>query len=117
MRAVAGFVPDAGVAVDGGGVEVDGVAGAELVDDFAVLDAEGAAHDVEELEAGVLVEVVVGEFAGLKLGEVGVELALGDEVAEAFEVVAGCSTPDCGRRTRSAARWTRKRERGMGLKK
>jgi len=83
-----GLVSDAGVAVDGGGVEVDGVAGAEFVNDFAVLDAEGAAHDVEELVAAVLVEVIVGEFAGLELGEVGIELALGDEVAEAFEVVA-----------------------------
>jgi hypothetical protein len=84
-----GLVSDTGVAVDGGGVEVDRVAGEELVNDFAVLDAEGAAHDVEELVAGVLVVVVVGKFAGLKLGEVRVELAFGDEVAEAFEVIAG----------------------------
>jgi hypothetical protein len=83
-----GFVAGTGVAVDGGGVEVDGVAGTELVNGLAVLDGEAAFHDVEELEATVLVEVVVDELAGLELGEVGVELAIGDEVAEALEVVA-----------------------------
>jgi hypothetical protein len=54
-----------------------------------VLDAEGAAHDVEELVTSVLVEVIVVEFARLELGQVGVELTFGDEVAEALEVIAG----------------------------
>jgi hypothetical protein len=84
-----GLVSEAGIAMDGGGVEVDGVAGTEFVDGLAVLDGEAALHDVEELEATVLVEVVIDELAGLKFGEVGIELAIGDEVAEALEVVAG----------------------------
>jgi hypothetical protein len=82
------LVPKARVAVDGRGVEIDGIAGAEFVDGFTVLDGEAALHDVEELEATVLVEVVVGELAGLELGEVGIELAIRNEVAKALEIVA-----------------------------
>jgi len=52
-----------------------------------VRDPQSTSHDIEELEATMLVEVGVGAFAGLELGEVGIELAVGNEIAEALEEV------------------------------
>ena len=82
-----GLVTGARVAVSGGRVEIDGVARAQLVKNFSVLYTEGAAHDVEKLEAAMLVEVGVRTFPWLELCQVGVELAVGDQVAEAFEEI------------------------------
>lgn len=101
------------------GVNVGRVSGLEVLDGGTVADAELAFEDVEELATVVLVLVGAGFAAavGEEFGEVGIELAVGDEVAEAFEEVHGLSTPDWGRRRRSLARWTRKMVSGSDSKK
>src|ERR1700678_4192980 len=65
------------VAVDGGCVEVDGVAGFYGVGGIAVADFERAREDVEKLAAEVLVGARLAAGLGREeLGEVGVKLAV-----------------------------------------
>jgi len=85
-----GGLADTDVAVDSVGVEVDSVAGLDVVRDLAVLDVEVSGEEVEELAAGVLVGA--GFAVALvreKFGEVGVEETVGNEVAEGLEEVGG----------------------------
>lgn len=80
----------ADVAVRGFGVEVNGVAGFDVVRRLAVAYFERAGEEIEELAAGVLVRSRhTRGLEGKELGKVGVELAVGHEVAEALEEVGG----------------------------
>ena len=78
------------VAVDGIGVEVDGIAGFEVVIRLTVTYVEVAGENVEELAAKVLVGTsFLAKLKWEKFGEVGVELAVWDKVAKALEEVGG----------------------------
>ncbi len=90
MTAAGGDLSPAKVGVDGACVEVDGVALFDVVRDLAVADVEFTREQVEELEANMLMRLGFSPgLGGEELGEVGVELAVWHEVAEAFEEVAG----------------------------
>ena len=80
-------VTDALVAVDGLGVEVDGVAGVESVELAVVRDPEGAGEDAEELRAGVTVGADGAALAGgEELRDVRRDVLVGGDQAEALKV-------------------------------
>lgn len=72
------------------GIEVNGIGGTQRDLMLAMLQAEFAVQDIEEFIAGMQVRP---RFLGLRkwyeFGEIGVHVAVGHHIAEAFEVVAG----------------------------
>src|SRR5665213_1052448 len=102
----------------GGRVEVDGVAGGNLMHGGAMLDGKRSGQYEEELAAEVLVAAcLASRGGGQELGKVGVELAVRDKVAQALKKVAGVFDA-CLRQTDAVLAAVDAEEcLGLGLKK